>query len=586
MMSNQEEPRLTDVDRLTRLLVEYDCESLDVRGIESIRDLLRGSSDCRKAFVEHQLISAALAQPTTLAIDLHADVAADTDDAASTGSSLAEKPKPSSNPASARVWTRYLGALLAVATALLFVVAGRWLYLEVARLRDSRDTTVLAAGLENTNVDNNIVKLPRSIEATDTGVAMLSRSVDAVWESAIRPEVGEAIPNGTLQLESGLVQLEFFCGATVVVEAPAKLELISSMQARVYHGKLRAQVPPAARGFTLDFQDSKVVDLGTEFAMDVGPDSVNLQVFDGEVELHPAGGEMRLLAAGDAVERGLDGNLSTSVSTPDAFVDISGLQQRARLSRSNQFQRWQKYSAEFRSNPSLIAYYPLDDAGEWHRRLINHAPSRSDLQASELDGAVVGAQRVAGRWDEKSSLEFKRPGDRVRIAIPGEFDSLTFMCWTKIDSLDRWYNSLFLTDGYNAGEPHWQILNTGRVYFSVLPAEMGQGGPRDFKSLSPPFWKPSMSGKWLHVATTYDVAASRITHYLNGEQLSSEAVPAESLVSKTRIGAASIGNWSQPTRTDAQFAIRNLNGSIDELAVFAAALSADEIMEIFEHGIP
>lgn len=585
MMSNQDprHPKQSDLDRLTQLLVEYDSDALDDSGIESVRELLRGSGECRKAFVEHQLISAALAQPTALAIDLGAS---DTTTNTSALSSSVGKTQSSGSAHSDRAWTRYLGALLAIATALLFMVAGRWLYLEVARARTAVGASTAIGALDNALVDNDVVMRPRAIEATDRGVAILARSVGAVWSSDIRPEVGEAIPNGTLKLESGLVQLEFFCGATVVVEAPTQLDLISSMQARVHHGKLRAQVPPAARGFTLDFQDAKVVDLGTEFAMDVGPDSVNLQVFDGEVELHPPGGEVRLMAAGDAIERTQDGGLSTSLPTPGAFVDISGIQRRARASRSNQFQRWKASSTDLRLNPSLIAYYSFDDEGEWHRRLVNHAPSRGGLAASELDGAIVGAQRAAGRWGEKSSLEFKRPGDRVRIAIPGEFDSLTFMCWTKIDSLDRWYNSLFLTDGYNAGEPHWQILNTGRVYFSVLPTELGQGGPRDFKSLSPPFWKPAMSGKWLHIATTYDVPDARITHYLNGKQLSKETVPTKSLVTKTRIGAASIGNWSQPTRTDAQFAIRNLNGSIDELAVFAAALSADEIMEIFEHGRP
>ena len=66
-----------------------------------------------------------------------------------------------------------------------------------------------------------------------------------------------------------------------------------------------------------------------------------------------------------------------------------------------------------------------------------------------------------------TTLEFKRPGDRVRVQIPGEFDSLTFSCWVKIDSLDRWYNSLFLTDGHDQHEPHWQIMDDGRLFFSV-----------------------------------------------------------------------------------------------------------------------
>ena len=120
-----------------------------------------------------------------------------------------------------------------------------------------------------------------------------------------------------------------------------------------------------------------------------------------------------------------------------------------------------------------------------------------------LDGAIVGAKRVVGRWPQKSGIEFKRPGDRVRVNIPGQFGSLTFACWVKIDSLDRWYNSLFLTDSYQRGEPHWQILDTGQLFFSV---RLGGGpGKGHHKVLSPPFWDASLSGRWLHLATTYNV---------------------------------------------------------------------------------
>ena len=80
----------------------------------------------------------------------------------------------------------------------------------------------------------------------------------------------------------------------------------------------------------------------------------------------------------------------------------------------------------------------------------------------ELDGAVVLAEPVDGRWPGlKSALEFRRPGSRVRVNIPGEFPAFTFMCWVRIDSLDRWYNALFMADSYETGEPHWQIRNDG-----------------------------------------------------------------------------------------------------------------------------
>jgi hypothetical protein len=412
--------------------------------------------------------------------------------------------------------------------------------------------------------------------------------VDIQWDEKQSPlEVGDALPPGRLAIESGFAQIEFFCGATVVVQGPAELDLKSATLARVLAGRLRAQVPPAARGFSLEVDDMKVVDLGTEFALSVSDESANVQVFDGEVELH-RNGDTRNLFAGQAIAKAGNGEYETLETTPNEFVDIEALESRAIGQQTDRYERWQKWSEELRQDPQLIAYYSFDQKGGWQRKLISDvATSRSGLErSSELDGAIVGASLAPGRWPQKKSLEFKRPGDRVRVQIPGEYTSLTLACWVKIDSLDRWYNSLFLTDSYNQGEPHWQILDTGQVFFSVRPAKRGAKGPEHQEVLSPPFWKPSMSGKWLHLATTYDVPNRTTTHYLNGEVLHSEAISDAQFVPKTRIGAASIGNWSDPTRPDAEFAIRNLNGSIDEFAMFSAALGADQIKEMFLNGKP
>lgn len=427
------------------------------------------------------------------------------------------------------------------------------------------------------------------VEPTSQGVAVVTRLVDVEWgENQPALEIGDALQPGRLAIQSGFAQVEFFCGATVILEGPAELDLRSSLLARVSRGKLRAQVPPAARGFSLEVDDMKVVDLGTEFGLSVTDQSTNVQVFDGEVELQQPSSEKRLLSAGQSLTRAADGSLQTSVITPDEFVGASALETQALGQQTARYERWKQSSDRWRRDPRAIAYYAFENQDRWNRRLSSSIVPTN----TELDGAIVGARKLTGRWAAKSALEFKQPGDRVRIQIPDEYRSLTLSCWVRIDSLDRWYNSLFLTDGYNYGEPHWQILDTGQLFFSVrskpdtLPDVWKPGTPSHQVVLSPPFWKPSMSGKWLHLATTYDVDQKRTTHYLNGEPLHSELIPDALLVETTRIGAVSIGNWSLPTRPDATFAIRNLNGRMDEFAMFAAALSADEIREIYEDGKP
>lgn len=555
------------LEEVEELLLEWDAGTLDSAGVERLRELLRSNEDARDIFLEHQTLTAALQLESSAGLDL-AKVESGQESSGSPGSSPmgpSQSGDPSRTP-QVRIW------LATAASLLICLLGGRLLYLELTERDVAAPTTAQRD----------------EPEATASGIALVTRLVDVKWEQNQRSmEVGDALEPGRLTLAAGFAQIEFFCGATLIVEGPAELELISPTQARVYSGRMRAQVPPAARGFSLDVDDMRIVDLGTEFGLAVSESGADVQVFDGEVEVTPADMKKQLLTAGQAVVRTAAGNLETATVTPERFLDIAALDAREHGQQAARYERWRSWSEELRTDPRLIAYYTFDQTGGWERKLQDSTLPND----SQLDGAIVGARRTEGRWPSKSALEFKRPGDRVRVQIPGQFASLTFSCWVRIDSLDRWYNSLFLTDHYNEGEPHWQILDTGQLFFSVrhkpdnLQGE-GAKGPTHHVVLSPPFWEPSLSGRWVHVATTYDAVAGQITHYLNGVQLHEETITEELRVGTTRIGSASIGNWSIPTKPDAAFAVRNLNGSVDEFAIFSSALSAEEVKEIYRNGKP
>jgi hypothetical protein len=558
------------LEELEALLFDWEAGTVDATGVERVREILRSDEEARALFNQQQMLSAALKLEGDAGLGLP-----------NVKELLGNESVPPTSVKVATGSTFRVGFWVATAATLLIcVLAGRLLYLEFGG--EVKTQEEIAA-------TDNATYRDETKEATSQGVALVTRLVDIVWDiDQAALEVGDALKPGRLAIKSGYAQVEFFCGATMILEGPAELDLKSPMLARVRQGRLRAQVPPAARGFSLEVNELKVVDLGTEFGLSVSPEGANVHVFDGEVELHGADEEKQLLTAGQALVRTAAGGFEETVITPERFLDIAKLESRADGQRTARYERWKDWSDELRRDPRLIAYYAFDQHGGWERKLSNSVEPNN----SELDGAIVGARRVSGRWAAKGGLEFKQPGDRVRVQIPGEYSSLTFTCWVRIDSLDRWYNSLFLTDNYNQGEPHWQILDTGQLFFSVRTRadddDQGQDSrtPAHRKVLSPPFWKPSMSGKWLHLSTTYDVAAARTTHYLNGEVLHKEIIPEAQLVRMTRIGAASIGNWSWPTKPDAHFAIRNLNGSIDEFAMFAAALAADEVQEMYENGKP
>jgi len=425
-------------------------------------------------------------------------------------------------------------------------------------------------------------------EETASGFGVITAQANTAWKDSAGLANGALVRQGLMQLTAGVARLELFSGVSVIVEGDAAFEVISPMEMRVARGKVRVRVPEAAHGFRIHTAEGEVVDLGTEFALAVTPDKSEIHVIEGEVEWHPRADNMFKMAKGEAVYWQADGRHQKTSANPAVFVGTDELGRQLASSQQARRQEWEQASAALRHDARLVAYYRMNVLASWDRVIPNESLAGADGTGN---GAIVAASRTLDRWgNPEGALGFSPAGSRVRVSIPGEFASLTMYCWVKINSLDRLYNSLFLTDGHNLGAPHWQITNDGRLFFSVKKYDrstLSPGSKDKYNSFSRPFWNPALSGQWLMLAVTYDVNARRVTHYLNGEVIGSETIPDEFLVEKVNIGNASICNWSEPVyRKDAEFTVRNLNGSMDEFALLRAALSENEIQEIYQHGRP
>lgn len=418
------------------------------------------------------------------------------------------------------------------------------------------------------------------------GFGVLTGSDGAQWESHPNLGHGDLVPAGEVTLKSGVAQLELFSGVTLVVEGEASFEIHSAMEMTVAKGKVRANVPEPAQGFRIKAAGGEIVDLGTEFAVSVTPSQSEVHVIDGEVEWHPADqSEKQLMKKGEGLSWKKEEGEQPLEARAEDFVGIRELNERSDTGRSSRRNAWLAHSRRLAREDRLIAYFPMSQPGHWDRKLYNEA--RADGVAS--DGAIVAARRSEDRFGEVSgALDFSATGSRVRLKVEQELTALTLLTWVKIDSLDRWYNSLFLTDGHELNEPHWQIMDDGRLFFSVKRRTYDKVKKLGDKHIvySKPFWTPAMSGKWTQIVTTYDTANSAVCHYINGEKIHEEVLPEDMQVDRIKIGPATIGNWSEPTRHEAKFSVRNLNGSMDEFAIFSAALSADEIAELYRKGKP
>ena len=411
-------------------------------------------------------------------------------------------------------------------------------------------------------------------ELHDSGFAVLTRVVDAEWSGDNAPTKGDFLTEGALQLSSGLVQIEFLSGVSLVVEGNAAFDIISPDEMRLVRGKLRAHVPEHAIGFQIHTNRGTALDLGTEFALDLTEDNCELHVIDGEVEWHPKDEKEILLTGGKGL-RLSDDKPAAIEAEPTRFTSAGDLAKKVAHHQDNRFQAWLQHSAELQQRGDIVAYFPMTDLQTWSRSLT---PARGEFGP----GSIVAAEQVEGRWPDKKALDFSPNGSRVRVTVPGEFQQLTFSTWAKINSLDRQYNGLFLTDNYDEGKPHWQITEEGRLFFSIkLP-----GTTFHHVNLSPVIWDHSTSQRWIHLVTTYDVPSRTCSHYLNGELISQEQAPEEKQLNSLTIGNAQIGNWGLPTKNEPEFAVRNLNGRLDEFSIFSSALTPDEVSSLYQSGKP
>eukprot|EP00913_Durusdinium_trenchii_P011143 g10465.t1 len=117
-------------------------------------------------------------------------------------------------------------------------------------------------------------------------IARLNASPQADWEAS----PPERLKAGVLKLRGGVASLEFDNGATIRLQGATELDLVSAGEATLRSGRLSATVPPKAVGFTINTPAGRIVDLGTEFDVDVNPDgSTNVAVRVGRVKVIPSG---------------------------------------------------------------------------------------------------------------------------------------------------------------------------------------------------------------------------------------------------------------------------------------------------------
>jgi len=398
-----------------------------------------------------------------------------------------------------------------------------------------------------------------------TSTVTLARVAGAVF-SGQAPEVGSKLNDQSMQLESGLVELDFpRCDASVLIEAPAVFRVIDRQTLWLESGRLTADVQNGDElGLRVLTPDSDVLDLGTRFAVDVvvGRGS-EVHVFEGEVTAATRSGDSsgpaRSLVEGEALRLGKSGAITERELRRATFIHTDEMR---RLKNG--------WSPERRKNrESAQSQMKMDDA------LL------AFVDFSSMDHPAIGenrgARRVQGRFPGTTALEFLDKGDHVRFDLEATTDQLTLMAWVRLDHNATGINSIYHTDNWKTpGQVHWMVAENKQMRLAIYGQELPavRGWPESQRTFIEDL------GRWVHLASLYDVGAKSVRFLIDG-QFDSEVVLDEA--PPALLGPAQIGNWST---NDPRYGDRRLSGRLDELVILTRILSAKEIAAWVEAGSP
>ena len=249
-------------------LVDDYCSGLiDEAGVGRLEALLLGSHEARRHFAEyfqhHTEIHFAIRASRATGAVLERLAAEGRDPSGPGGEDPARR---------RRSWSvrgRWLGLAALVATAAAVMVA--WL------------GSSSGPGLARKTGSPAVAEGP-----SEENIAWLVNAQDCRWDDAGQRPGRDMRAGKELHLIGGLAEIEFDCGARVILQGPAGLRLASGRSAQLLKGTLTVRVPPRAHGFTVLTPHNKVVDLGTEFGLSVDDaGAATVRVFRGEVVAYP-----------------------------------------------------------------------------------------------------------------------------------------------------------------------------------------------------------------------------------------------------------------------------------------------------------
>jgi Concanavalin A-like lectin/glucanases superfamily/FecR protein len=415
------------------------------------------------------------------------------------------------------------------------------------------------------------------------GFAVVIQLEDAQWKPGLgqRPSEGDLLGAGRLVLQSGRMTLGLLSGVTLTLEGPADLELLSIDRVHCRRGKLRTRVPHGAEGFIVSTPGSAVVDLGTEFGLNVGDDGkARVMVFKGAAEaavLSAAGAPVRSQRVAERRAFEIDprsGQIERAEARPADFVVPSTLapapleldaSYRETVLSAGPWAYWRfeaidkgLFASEVPDRPALRAFGPLKVVGASdHNRTVEFGPDDAE-QSLTMDGL----------WEPRCD-----PGYAVELwVLPGRIGHAALASLIAPGPPTEDYKHLFLVE--LTASDRQSLVSPGVIRFLHRWPPGDSGGDNAFSA------RHYVPNRWHHIVA--QSSGERLELYVDGVQ-SQPVTPQSAKASEPC--RLFLGRLKPKPRPSGRVHSRAFVGSIDELAVYNRPLGALEVRRHYELGI-
>jgi hypothetical protein len=423
----------------------------------------------------------------------------------------------------------------------------------------------------------DVAKAPTVDEPQDTVAAVESvvtfarvTHADAARFVGADYEVGEWLPATTLVLESGVVEVTFDSGAKIILEGPAEFDIETSMRGFLHSGKMTAEVPEPAIGFTINTPTSNVLDLGTRFGLAVDDEGkTDVHVLEGAVEaVAGESGDPVVLAQDQAVRFDLGQNFGPQTIAFDSSQFIDSLPE----------SEWQ--------GPINYVYWPFDqqtgnvaaDLGYRGAAGVSYPGRLKPLRQAD----IRDRRWVEGRFGNALSFDGETEWMRTNYRGVGGDSPRTVAFWIKIPEKAK-YHDAFTVIAWgvpNSKAASWEVSwnrNAKQGKYGAVRTSYGKGyvvGSKDLRD-----------GKWHHVASVFTGArnadvSTHIRHYVDGKLQDVTGSAGEQIDtairhnrSKTTVLGRKLGDGKQ-----------KFKGVLDEVYVFETALTPSQIYNLYRYN--